>query len=75
MDSNTLIKCAKCCARKSSTKKRLIRKRANYVKQAALEKYAAAIKAVYNFKLAGMDLLEQANRDPDLAATLQNQFK
>lgn len=74
MNSKTLIKCAKCCARKPSARRRL-GKRASFSKQAALAKYASAIKSVYLFKLASMDLLEQANKDPDLAATLQQQFK
>lgn len=72
MDSKILIKCAKCCARKSSTKKRLANKRANFAKRAELDKYAAAIKSVYTAKLASIDLLDQAINDPNLSYALIN---
>ena len=75
MDSKTLIKCAKCCARKSSAKRRLAKKRASYIQRTNLEKYAAAIKSVYESRRAGLDLLDQAIRDPNLADALQQQIK
>lgn len=75
MDFKTLTKCAKCCARKSSARRRLSAKKASYAQRNNLEKYASAIKSVYEFRRAGLDLLDQAIRDPNLAEALQHQVR
>lgn len=70
MNNSKLIKCAQKIAKNPNILNRL--HSSNAEKQEAV-KCAAAIKALYNVKMASLDLMDQAARDPNLMAVLKNQ--
>lgn len=72
MNKQALYKAARMAAANPKSLNGALTKSASIKKQAELLKYATAIKALYNLKVASVDLMDQAQRDPDLASFLQS---
>ena len=72
MNKQALYKAARMAAANPNSLSGALNKKASIQKQAELLKVATAIKALYNLKVASVDLMDQAQRDPDLASFLQS---
>ena len=72
MNKQALFKAARMAAANPKSLSAALNKKASIQKQAELLKVATAIKALYNLKVASVDLMDQAQRDEDLASFLQS---
>ena len=72
MNKQALFKAARMVAANPNSLSGALNKKASIQKQAELLKVATAIKALYNLKVASVDLMDQAQRDEDLASFLQS---
>lgn len=72
MNKQALFKAARMAAANPNSLSGALNKKASIQKQAELLKVATAIKALYNLKVASVDLMDQAQRDEDLASFLQS---
>ena len=72
MNKQALFKAARMAAADPNSLSGALNKKASIQKQAELLKVATAIKALYNLKVASVDLMDQAQRDEDLASFLQS---